>query len=83
MTSGSDLDLAVIVPKSSVEAVEASMELIGEALRERFGTRLSTIIGTESLERLRRPGSQGHRLWGRVADEGIRIDIQAAARGAA
>lgn len=83
MTSGSDIDLAVVVPGSSMDEVEASMELIGEAVRERFGARLSPLVGTEPLERLRRPSSQAHRLWDRIAGEGIPIDLEAAEGGAA
>ena len=75
MTSDSDIDLAVIVPASSVEHAESVLDLIGEAVQQRYGARLDTVIGAEALEQLRDRGNPGHRLWNRICSEGIRIDL--------
>jgi DNA-binding transcriptional ArsR family regulator len=75
MTSDSDIDLAVIVPAEAVDEAEAALEVVGDAVRDRYGAHLSVIIGTAPLEQLQRPGSPGHRLWEQIGSEGIRIDL--------
>lgn len=74
MTAFSDIDLAVIVLDPS-EAAETESELdrVADAVRERFGNRLSVTIGSSPIDQLRRPSRPGHRFWTRVFREGIAV----------
>lgn len=71
MAPVSDIDLAIISTPGKVEEAERVAAEVAEAVRRRFGSRLSVVIGTSSLRRLSAPGRPGHRLWARVAREGI------------
>ena len=71
MTATSDVDVAIVCPPGRVEETEAAMGKVAEAVRKRFGNRLSMIIGGSPLEQLGRPGHKGYRLWARILKEGV------------
>jgi predicted nucleotidyltransferase len=73
MTPASDVDIAVVSTLESVEEIEVGMGRVAEAVRERFGNRLSVILGLWPVERLTRPGQKGSRLWARILREGIPV----------
>lgn len=73
MTAESDVDLAVICAPGDVALVEEGLERLEDAVRERFGSRLSALVGTAPLTSLMRPGRAAHRLWRRIAAEGLPI----------
>jgi predicted nucleotidyltransferase len=73
MSASSDIDIAVLCPPDRVDEVSAAMEEVGEAVRARFGNRLSFVVGADSLENLNQPRRTGHRLWRQIAREGIPI----------
>jgi predicted nucleotidyltransferase len=68
---GSDLDVGVICPQARVSDTEDAMEEIGERTAERFGNRVSAIVGSRPIEELSRGGRPGSRLWKAIAEEGI------------
>jgi predicted nucleotidyltransferase len=73
MTSHSDVDLALVTSPDTVDAVEAAGGEIAEAARDRFGARVSVLVGSPSLERLAQ-GRQGRRaVWAAIAREGIEV----------
>jgi DNA-binding transcriptional ArsR family regulator len=76
MTAESDIDLAVIVPAEAVDEAEVALEVVGDAVRDRYGAHLSVVIGTAPLEHLQQAGSPGHRLWEQIGSEGIPIDLE-------
>ena len=71
MTAASDIDVAIVVPPTEVERVEAEMVQVIEAVRTRFGNRLNHVVGTAPIGQLQRAGRPGHRLWAQIAEEGI------------
>ncbi len=73
MTAASDVDVAVVAPPERVEEIEAAMGKVAEAVRWRFGNRLSVILGVCPVEQLARPGQKGSRLWARILREGIPV----------
>jgi DNA-binding transcriptional ArsR family regulator len=73
MSASSDIDIAVLCPPDRVDEVSAAMEEVGEAVRARFGNRVSFVVGADSLEHLSQPRRPGHRLWRQIAREGIPI----------
>ncbi len=82
MTSASDIDLAVVVlDPSKIIETESALDRIADAVRERFGNRLNVTIGSSSIEQLRRPSRPGHRLWERIAREGIAVIDRDRSRG--
>lgn len=76
-TVDSDLDVAVICHPAMALLVESQMERVAEAVRARFGNRVSVLVGTHVAMVSRVPSNrQGSRLWKRIFDEGIPIDVQ-------
>jgi predicted nucleotidyltransferase len=73
MSASSDIDIAVLCPPDRVDQVSAAMEEVGEAVRARFGNRVSFVVGADSLENLNQPRRTDHRLWQEIAREGIPI----------
>jgi predicted nucleotidyltransferase len=74
MTSTSDIDLAVVVrDTSTITETELALDRVADAVRERFGNRLNVTIGSPSIQQLQRPSRPGHRLWTRIAREGIAV----------
>lgn len=73
MTPTSDVDLAVVCEPGATEKVTAMLEDVGDLVRERYGNRLSFVLGTAPLSELTKPGRRGYRLWKRIEREGIRI----------
>jgi len=73
MTRGSDVDLALVTPRDSVEAVRAAEQEIAEAVRTRFGVRLNVLVGAPSLESLGRAGRPGRDLWNSIKRESIDV----------
>lgn len=76
MTSTSDIDLAVVVlDASKITQTESSLDRIADAVRERFGSRLTITIGSSPIEQLRRGSRPGHRLWTQIVKEGIPVTV--------
>ncbi len=73
MTPDSDVDVAVVSPPERVEEIASGMDRVAEAVRERFGNRLSVILGVWPVEQLTRPGQKGSRLWAGILREGIPV----------
>jgi predicted nucleotidyltransferase len=74
MTPVSDIDVAIVVPAMiEAQSVEAGMEQVAEAVRARFGNRLNYVVGKAPVDRLRRSGRPGHRLWAQIAADGVPI----------
>lgn len=72
-TSTSDVDLALVVPRESVLAVEAMAQELAETVRKRFGTRLNVLVGSPTLVALTRGGRPGRKVWQAVEREGIDV----------
>lgn len=70
-TSSSDIDVAVVCAPGDEDRVTADLDPVEQAVRDRFGNRLSVVIGSGPLARLARGGRPGHRLWSRVSNEGV------------
>lgn len=81
MTPTSDIDLAVLCAPEQAAVVQEALEDVAEIVRSRFGSRLNFVVGTARLEQLAKPGRSGHRLWERVAQEGIPLLNRKGARG--
>ncbi len=80
MAPGSDVDLALVTSRQSVPAVEAAAQEIAETVRERFGTRLNVLVGSPSMERLRKSPQPRRGVWQAIEREGI--DVFAASKSA-
>src|SRR5438034_6397518 len=66
MTPESDIDLALVVPARPVEDVESDLEVVEDAVQQRYGARLNAVIGADSFENLRDRSNPGYRLWNRI-----------------
>ena len=73
MTPGSDVDLALVTSRESMEAVEAAAQEIAETARERFGTRLNVLVGSPSLETLSKGGQARRSVWQAIEREGLDV----------
>jgi predicted nucleotidyltransferase len=73
MTPTSDIDIAVFCQPETVEPVTAAMQEVGEAVRRRFGNRLSRVVAPAPLDQLLKSGRKGFRLWRQIAREGLQI----------
>lgn len=73
MTPNSDIDIAVFCEPEKVEAITDGMSGVGEAVRERFGNRLSVVVAPAPLDELLRSGRKGFRLWRQIAREGVPV----------
>ena len=73
MTRRSDVDLALVTSRESVEAVEAAAQEIAETARERFGTRLNVLVGSPSLESLSKSRQTRRAVWQAIEREGIDV----------
>ncbi len=73
MLLASDIDLAVVCSPAQAEEIEGAMGRVADAVRYRFGNRLSLIIGLSPVEQLGQAGRKGHRLWARILKEGIPV----------
>ncbi len=73
MMPASDIDLAVVCSPGQAEEIEGAMGGVADAVRYRFGNRLSVIIGLSPVEQLGQAGRKGHRLWARILKEGIPV----------
>lgn len=71
MTPTSDVDLAIICPAGKVDSAVDAMQRVADDVRDRFGNRLSVIVGTPSAAPGRKRERVGYRLWRQVAREGI------------
>lgn len=69
---GSDIDLAVVVPKASASAAEDALTALADEVRTRFGNDLGVHLSTESLAKHLR-AREGRGLWTRIAKEGIQL----------
>lgn len=72
MAAASDIDVAIVCPTGKEEDVEAAMEPVATAVRNRFGNHLNAIIRSSPVGPTGRPG-KGHRLWARIVSEGIPV----------
>lgn len=71
--AGSDVDLALFIPRSSVTAVEqAQLDEIAREVRDRFGSDLGVHVSAQALS-VRTKERVGRALWRRVASEGVQI----------
>lgn len=73
MQPDSDIDVAVICPKNRAASTKKGMESLAEGTAERFGNRLSAVVGTRPIAELSERGQPGYRLWRTIAKEGIRL----------
>ena len=73
MTSGSDVDLALVAPRENVPAVEEAAQEVAEAVRKRFGTRLNVLVGGPSLSVLSSKVRPGRNVWKAIEREGIDV----------
>lgn len=73
MKPDSDLDVAVICPRAKAKEAKRMLEELGELTIERYGNRVSGIVGTRSLADLAKPGQPGYRLWRTIAKQGINL----------
>ena len=71
MEPGSDIDVAVTCQKERVAETKGVMDAIAERTAERFGNRLSAIVGSRPVETAKRSGQPGSGLWKQIANEGI------------
>ncbi len=78
MTTASDIDLAVVMPKRADAETEAPLERLAERVRKTFGSELRVLVGDRSP----RNGS-GRGAWRRITEEGIQIVPPGRARRAA
>jgi predicted nucleotidyltransferase len=67
----SDLDLAVLCSAKDEDVVWDEIAQVSAAVRRRFGCDVDVVVGSGSLESLRR--SSARRLWEMVATEGVRV----------
>lgn len=72
MTPSSDLDLAVIANKGA-SRIESDLQPVVDAVRRKFGNRLSPIVGAGSLASLSAQSHSGSELWKRIAAHGIPV----------
>lgn len=68
----SDLDLALICPKSKSPRLSELIDQLSEATTATFGNPVSPLIGTGSIQAMAQPGSSRYGLWRTVA-KGLRI----------
>jgi predicted nucleotidyltransferase len=73
MTRTSDIDIAMFCEPETVDPVTAAMQEVGEAVRRRFGNRLSVVVAPAPLDQLLRSGRKGFRLWRQIAREGVPV----------
>lgn len=70
--AGSDIDLAVVVPRAETEAADDALAILAREVRQRFGRDLAVHLSSEALAlRVQRPSGQS--LWVRIRDEGVRL----------
>jgi predicted nucleotidyltransferase len=69
---GSDIDLALVAPRSALRAGDAALTQLAREVRRRFGSELSVHLSAESLfDRVKHPA--GRALWKRIEAEGVRL----------
>lgn len=68
MEPGSDVDVAVVCPRHATETVEADLEPLRVLIRDRFGARLSLLIGSDPVSTR---GTARRGAWRHVASEGV------------
>jgi predicted nucleotidyltransferase len=73
MTPESDIDVAVVHRAGGGASVTAAMEEVGERVQQRFGNRVSFLLGEEPLDALQSSRRQGARLWWQILQDGVPI----------
>lgn len=73
LTPTSDIDVAMTAPGLSLSEVEGEVASLEQAVRRRFGRRLSVVVSPVGLPEARKPRRPGRELWDRIAREGIPI----------
>lgn len=71
MQPDSDIDLALICPRNRVASTKKTMASLAEDTVQRYGNRLSAVIGSRPIAELSARGQPGFRLWRTIAKEGI------------
>jgi len=69
---GSDIDLAVVVPRARSGAADVALTRLATEVRRRYGTELSGHVSTAPLAK-RLKGSTGRGLWRRIKEEGVQL----------
>lgn len=81
MTASSDVDLALVSARESVQAVEVAAHELSETVRKQFGIRLNVMVGSPSLAVLSGRDRPGRRVWQAIEREGIDVLPKSAAAG--
>lgn len=76
----SDIDLAVTCPAHAVDQVREALDLVAEQVRARYGNQLNVLIGSGSVEELRRRRRRGSHLWDQITRDGIDLHIRPSIR---
>jgi predicted nucleotidyltransferase len=76
MTPTSDLDVAVVCAPADQDDVESAMHTVAEAVRRRYGNRLSVIVKsrTSAEQEASRKGARD-RLWNRILHDGVPLPL--------
>ena len=74
MGPASDVDLALICNQSDQSRVEAAVEDLAAAARQRFGVRLNVIVGSPDLATLARKTT----VWRAIEAEGVDLSLAGA-----
>lgn len=69
---GSDVDLAIVVPRTLTTATDEALTGLADDVRRRFGAELSIHLSSESLAK-RVKGITGRSLWKRIEAEGVQL----------
>ena len=69
---GSDIDLAVVIPRGRSGAADKALAALASEVRRRFGNELSVHLSTELLAK-RVHGRAGRALWRRIQEEGVQL----------
>ena len=69
---GSDIDLAIVLPRTLTKAASEPLTGLADDVRRRFGVELSIHLSNESLAK-RVKGTTGRSLWKRIEAEGVQL----------
>lgn len=72
-TVRSDLDVAVLCDAAHERRIEEDIFDVVASVRRRFGTHVNPIVRVGPLTRVCHGRFEGHRLWRRIRDEGMRV----------
>ena len=69
---GSDIDLAVVVPRARLAAADVALVHLASEVRNHFGSELNVHLSTTPLAK-RVKGTTGRALWMRIQHEGVQL----------